>query len=270
MSGYTDRLARRERLDRAGHALPRQALHDRRSAAQGARGAGSAVTVTTSAPGGRRRGWRGGRGRTAGRRAGSGRRRSAGSTGSVRPGPGPTRSARRHTVRATCSDAASGVPPGRMKAVSGGICASRASMARSRSTMRAGGERGLFLARRHLRPRVGELRADREQVALHAVEELRQLARRRGRERRRSRRSARPRRRRRRRGRGPCGRASRRRGPSRRRRRSWCRSSSSPQRQPRDRRGERKPPRPPSPARRRSGARSPWRWPRARARRRRS
>ena len=38
--GLYGQAARRERLDRAGHAVPRQALHDRRPAAQGARSAG--------------------------------------------------------------------------------------------------------------------------------------------------------------------------------------------------------------------------------------
>ena len=61
------------------------------------------------------------------------------------------RSARRQTVRATCSAAAFGVPPGRMNGSSGSSSASPASIARSSSAMRASSMRAFSRCCAHLR-----------------------------------------------------------------------------------------------------------------------
>ena len=80
------------------------------------------------------------------------------------------RSARRHTVRATCSEAPAGVPPARMNRRRGVSSPSKRSIsASSRSTSPL--PRTVFETRAATASdRIGQLRAEREQVALNVDE----------------------------------------------------------------------------------------------------
>ena len=85
------------------------------------------------------------------------------------------RSARRQTVRATCSAAPAGAPPARMKRRSGG--SSRRSVdpaLEPRDVLRR--DRGFRDASGDAVRRIGEPRAEREQVALDLLELRRDVA----------------------------------------------------------------------------------------------
>ena len=80
------------------------------------------------------------------------------------------RSARRQTVRATWSAAPAGVPPARMKRRSGGSSSSSRSISCFEPDDVVVGDDGFGDARRELVGGIGELRAEREQIALNAHE----------------------------------------------------------------------------------------------------
>ena len=136
------------------------------------------------------------------------------------------RSARRQTVRATCSAAPAGDPPARMKRRSGGRSASSRSIVRSRRATSASPSDALATRLGDRVGRIGELGAERRTGRAGSAP-ARRRTRRRGARRARGRatRSARRLRRTHRRGRRSCSRACRRRAMCRRRRRCACRFS---------------------------------------------
>ena len=85
------------------------------------------------------------------------------------------RSARRQTVRATCSAAPACDPPARMKRRSGGSAASSASIHPSSRVMSAGGDRRLRHPIRDLVSGIRQPRAEREQIPLDLLEHRGQL-----------------------------------------------------------------------------------------------
>ena len=89
---------------------------------------------------------------------------TAGSSATIR------RSARRQTARATCSAAPAGLPPARMKRRSGGSSASNRSISLLEPRHIVVSERRLRDASGDLLAGIGQLRAEREQIALEMNE----------------------------------------------------------------------------------------------------